>query len=61
MAGESKCPIYICALKKGFETCGSCHELVCKIWRETRDPRYDDEAFEKDIQERIRNLNHMHQ
>lgn len=51
------CPIYACAVqKKRLATCGGCDQIPCAIWKETRDPRYSDEEFEKSIEERMDHL-----
>lgn len=51
------CPIYACSVnKKKHRDCGKCGEAPCAVWRGTRDPQLSDEAFEKNIQERVKNL-----
>jgi hypothetical protein len=50
------CPIYACAVGRGYDDCGACPELPCKIWMETRDPSFSDEFFAADIKQRISNL-----
>ena len=51
------CPIYACSVNsKKLRNCSQCKELPCAIWRETRDPQLSDEAFEKNIAERVTNL-----
>ena len=56
-APEGKaCPIYACAAKKRLASCADCSELPCTIWRDTRDPRMNDEAFDKSVAERSARL-----
>ena len=51
------CPIYACSVnKKKLRDCGQCGEVPCDIWRGTKDPSLSDEAFEKNIADRVRNL-----
>lgn len=51
------CALYECAVEeKKLKDCGQCLEVPCHIWKETRDPSYTDDEFEKSIQERIANL-----
>ncbi len=51
------CPIYECVvIQKQQKNCGTCKELPCAIWKRNRDPKYTDEEFEQNIQERIRML-----
>lgn len=51
------CPIYACSVqKKKLATCATCGEVPCSIWKETKDPNLSDQAFEKSVADRIRNL-----
>lgn len=51
------CPIYRCSVQKNRHvTCGSCKKIPCAIWKETRDPQFSEEEFERSILERIHNL-----
>lgn len=51
------CAIYQCVIhEKGLEHCGKCKELPCGIWKATRDPKYSDEEFEKNIAQRMQML-----
>lgn len=51
------CPIYECAInQKGMKGCGECGNVPCEIWRKTKDPAYTEEAFERNIQERVSRL-----
>ena len=55
-AGKA-CPIYACSVnKKKLRNCGQCGEVPCDIWRETKDPQLSDEAFKKNIADRVKNL-----
>ncbi|MCM1184282.1 MAG: hypothetical protein NC337_13005 [Roseburia sp.] len=52
------CRIYRCCVSKNKRaTCAACDSLPCDIWRATRDPKYSDEEFEANIQERVQRLN----
>lgn len=54
--GES-CAIYECAVnQKHLNNCGECEEVPCIIWTNTRDPKFSDEEFEKNIAIRIQTL-----
>ena len=51
------CAIYECAIhNRGLTSCGSCSNVPCNIWHDTRDPGFSDEEFEKNILERVSNL-----
>lgn len=51
------CAIYDCAIhEKKLKNCGQCSAVPCKIWMDTRDPRFSDEAFEESVKMRVRNL-----
>lgn len=52
-----ECNIYhCCRIKHQYQSCAECEQLPCEIWRATRDPKFSDEEFEKNIQERIGNM-----
>ena len=54
---QKTCPIYNCAIGKGFRHCGFCSEMPCNIWFETRDPSITDESIVyKDIEYRMKQL-----
>lgn len=54
---KKPCPIYSCSVQKHkFANCADCEELPCAVWKATRDPALSDEAFEQNIQTRVRNL-----
>lgn len=57
-ASEGKaCSIYECAVNQNkLESCGVCSKIPCKIWLETRDPKFSDEEFEANINARINAL-----
>lgn len=51
------CPIYECSInQKSLKNCGECERVPCEIWRKTRDPSFTDEAFERNVQERLNRL-----
>lgn len=51
------CAIYHCAVhERNQEDCANCKELPCTIWKATRDPRYSDEEFERNISKRMQTL-----
>ncbi|WP_347494776.1 DUF3795 domain-containing protein [Ruminococcus albus] len=51
---DTECAIYgCCVTKHGYRDCSGCGELPCDIWRNTRDPKYTDEEFDKIITERV--------
>lgn len=51
------CAIYHCAVQeRNQEDCANCKELPCAIWKATRDPRYSDEEFERNISKRMQTL-----
>lgn len=51
------CPIYACSVKeKKLPNCGQCDQLPCAIWKATKDPQLSEEAFEKNMAERVSNL-----
>ncbi len=55
-AGKA-CPIYSCAVQKHkFASCASCDSVPCSVWRATKDPSLSEQAFEKNIQMRVKNL-----
>lgn len=56
------CPIYECVInKKNLRNCGNCSLVPCDIWKKTRDPKFTDEEFEQNMQERIKILNNVNQ
>lgn len=55
--GET-CSIYECSKNhKQLKNCGECKDVPCNIWMKTRDPKFSDEEFQKNIEMRIQNLN----
>ena len=54
--GKDTCPIFACALSNGYDNCGQCPDVPCKIWFQTRNPAATDEEFEADIRKRLKNL-----
>lgn len=54
------CTIYDCTVNTyKYSHCGNCDKLPCDIWKSTRDPKFTDEEFEENINERILNLRKM--
>ena len=56
MKEGERCPIYVCAGEKGYADCGGCPDAPCDIWRRTRDPKFSDEEFQKNIEGRLKLL-----
>ena len=57
MPEGTPCPIFsCCANRHHYATCSACGQAPCRIWRETRDPSMNDEAFEKSINDRLDTL-----
>lgn len=54
--GRERCPIYACALEKGFTSCGDCGLAPCQVWYDTRNPDATDAEFEADLNSRLANL-----
>lgn len=51
------CPIYRCAVSKHkYVNCAECGQVPCDIWRSVKDPKYSEEEFEKNIAQRVQNL-----
>lgn len=51
------CPIFECVRNdRGMHDCGKCAEVPCQIWMRTRDPKYSDEEFEKNVAMRVQAL-----
>lgn len=51
------CPIYDCVRNnKCMQNCGECGEVPCKIWFDTRDPKFSDEEFNENIAMRVQAL-----
>ena len=57
-APEGKaCPIYDCVRNnKCMQNCGECGEISCKLWFDTRDPKFSDEEFKENIAMRVQTL-----
>ncbi|MDE5864128.1 MAG: DUF3795 domain-containing protein [Lachnospiraceae bacterium] len=60
-APEGKpCPIYDCVVnQRKMQNCAQCREMPCSTWRNTRDPKFTDEEFEKNIENRVKALKEM--
>lgn len=53
-AKDLGCAIFNCArLKNGYNSCLECSKIPCDIWKNTRDPKFSDEEFAQNINERI--------
>lgn len=51
------CPIYDCVINdKCIKNCSECGELPCKIWYNTRDPKFSDEEFNQNVAMRVQAL-----
>jgi hypothetical protein len=54
------CPVYNCVVnERKYDSCGSCSELPCQIWRDTKDPSYTQEQHEDSIKERVEILKNL--
>lgn len=55
--GGKKCLIYnCCVVEHGFKNCLECDKIPCDIWKKTKDPKFTNEEFEKNISDRVRML-----
>ena len=55
--GLETCPMYDCPVnQKGYQTCGECDELPCKIYYDWKDPSMSDEEHINSINERVARL-----
>jgi len=50
------CPLFGCADKKGYKSCGECAELPCKLFLEMKDPHATEEQHQEGIRTRVKNL-----
>lgn len=57
-APEGKaCPIYDCVRNsRCMQNCGECGDVPCKIWFDTRDPKFSDEEFNENVTMRVQAL-----
>lgn len=54
---KKECSIYNCCVtKNGFKNCSECREVPCEFLKKTRNPKFSDEEFAKNIKERIEML-----
>lgn len=54
---DKTCSIYDCVINnKKYSKCIECKNIPCNIWKKTRDPKYSDDEFQNNIQERITNM-----
>lgn len=60
-APEGKaCPIYECVInEKHFKNCAECKEVPCSIWMATKDPKFTDDEFEKNVALRVQALKEL--
>lgn len=54
--GSEVCPIYGCCENKGHDHCGTCADLPCPIYFDTRDPSMSEEEHEAGVHERAERL-----
>ena len=54
--GVEVCPLYDCAIKKGFRTCGECSELPCQLFYDWKDPSMTEEAHLQSVKDRVEAL-----
>lgn len=54
-----ECAIYACCSKHGYSSCLECKSIPCSIWNQTRDPKFSDEEFDKNINDRIEVLKNL--
>lgn len=58
--GSDTCPMYECCInEKGYEHCGHCKELPCRIYYATQDPSTTDEEHRDSIKKRVEQLKEM--
>ena len=49
-----ECSIYHCCDSvHNYSNCLECKDIPCDIWKKTRDPKFSDAEFEKNIMDRI--------
>lgn len=59
--GGRECAIYNCCHSiENYANCLDCKKIPCLIWKETRDPKFTDSEFERNVQERIARLKKNH-
>lgn len=55
--GTDICPMYDCCInEKGFEHCGHCNKLPCRIYYATQDPSTTKEEHLEGINQRVKLL-----
>jgi hypothetical protein len=58
--GLDTCPMYECCInEKGYEHCGHCEKLPCRIYYATQDPSTTDEEHIDGINKRVAALKGM--
>ncbi len=51
------CPLYDCSInQKGFNSCGDCSDLPCRIFMDLKDPAISDSEHRESIKQRVTNL-----
>lgn len=61
LTGTPKCPIYNCIKSKGYESCGECEALPCKLWSEFKIPGWTDEQHRQSIIDRVELLHKIYE
>ena len=57
MMPNKTCPLFNCSENiKGFNSCGECEELPCKMFREMKDPNSSDEEHKLSLVQRVERL-----
>ncbi len=55
--GLDCCPFYsCCVLERKLPDCGRCSAVPCRLFDSLKDPSLSDEAFQKDLADRITRL-----
>lgn len=54
--GNKPCAIYSCAQRSMNKNCCGCEKSPCEVWHNTRDPKFTDEQFSRNVELRIRTL-----
>jgi hypothetical protein len=61
MMPNQTCPLFDCSVnQKGFESCGNCDELPCKLFREMKDPNSTEEEHQLSLVQRVARLKEVH-
>jgi hypothetical protein len=54
--GVRVCPLYECATRQGYLTCGQCPSLPCDTFKNQNDPKMTEEESRRSLSERIARL-----